>query len=789
MPRVLFVAMVNSIHAARWIGQLSGLDFDVHVFPCQTAGPHPLMTHATTHFTGLGLRAVGLSVALAQQARLKERLGVSSLPAVFDRSLWLARAIRRLKPDLVHSLEFQHAGYLTLKARERLHGRFPTWVATNWGSDISLFGQLPEHAPRIREILETCDYYSCECERDVNLAREMGLRGTVLPVLPNGGGYNLEKARSLRSPVPTSVRRTIVLKGYQGWAGRALVGLRALELCASKLEGYRIAMYLTSPEVELAARLFSARTGIPVEIVPRTSHEEILRLHGSARISIGLSIGDAISTSLLEAILMGAFPVQSCTACAEEWIEDEKTGFVVPPEDPQIVAAAIERALDDDGLVDRAAELNWRTCENRLDRRRIQPQVAAMYWSILRESGEARWKELPTGRRVFTTGVYGSGKTMLAGKYAVEQGLPYLDFDSLFTYSSKDNQSRRILGSLPDTFVMDAIPVDENYTWKDFSEYEASHKNVRVIWVYCPNGNEWLKRVNAKIHGRRDALRGFSLLRARAGILYRSRNSERIRQVLGSRKGLWRQIVRAAYIVAHAGQILATNTHEQHLRAYRSFYVLNVPATRGFQDVLYYDSCACEYTPEETMLERVGFPRLKLEHHLDKPSEGYDWKYQDIEVLNFTGYSGSPKTWKRIARLVDWRGKRVVDLGCNHGYFSFKAEDAGSRVIGLDQSCAVLETARLINDVRGGAVSFRLWVAGEEVPESDIILCLNVLHHFDDPGRVLGMMNASHAILEVKKEQVDLVGQYFPSYREVRSHRAGRAILLCDAGRRETEQT
>jgi hypothetical protein len=391
MPRVLFVAMVNSIHTARWISQLSDSDFDVHVFPCQTALPHPLITNATVHFIGLGLRAVGLSVVLAQQARLKDRLGISKLPAVFDRSLWLARAIRRLKPDLIHSLEFQHAGYLTLAARNRLHGQFPTWAATNWGSDISLFGRLPEHAARIREILEGCDYYSCECERDVKLAREMGFRGKVLPVLPNGGGYNLGTAQSLRSPGPTSARKTIVLKGYQGWAGRALVGLRALELCASKLEGYRIAMYLTSPDVELAARLFTARTGIPVEFVPKTSHEEILRLHGSARISIGLSIGDAISTSLLEAILMGAFPIQSCTACAEEWIEDGKTGFIVPPEDSQPIADALERALRDDVLVDSAAEANAHLAAERMDERVIRPQIIEMYERIVP-------REIPSGR-------------------------------------------------------------------------------------------------------------------------------------------------------------------------------------------------------------------------------------------------------------------------------------------------------------------------------------------------------------------------------------------------------
>src|SRR5690606_34488576 len=223
----------------------------------------------------------------------------------------LARLINRLRPHVVHSLEFQAAGYLTLEAKRRLNGAFPKWIATNWGSDISLFGRLPEHQPKIRQILQECDFYSCECERDVALARAHGLRCDVFPVSTNTGGFDLGLLRSLYSPASTAGRRVLALKGYQGWAGRALVGLRALARCADVLAGYSVHIYSPAPEVTLAAQLFSADTGIAVVIVPHgTPHKDILALHGRARVSIGLSVGDAISTSLLEAIVMGSFPIQ-----------------------------------------------------------------------------------------------------------------------------------------------------------------------------------------------------------------------------------------------------------------------------------------------------------------------------------------------------------------------------------------------------------------------------------------------------------------------------------------------
>ena len=253
-------------------------------------------------------------------------------------------------------MEFQEAGYLTLEAKRKFKGKFPKWIATNWGSDIYLFGRLAEHRERVRAVVENCDYYSCECERDVVLAREYGLRGEALPVIPNTGGFDLTECELLRKPGNTSERKLILLKGYQGWAGRALSGLRALARCADilKARGYSIAVYSSSPDVNLAVELFALETGVPVEIIPPCSHIEMLKKYGQARVYIGLSISDAISTSLLEAMVMGAFPIQSCTACADEWIVDGQSGLIVPPEDVDVIEKALRLALTDDALVDRA---------------------------------------------------------------------------------------------------------------------------------------------------------------------------------------------------------------------------------------------------------------------------------------------------------------------------------------------------------------------------------------------------------------------------------------------------
>lgn len=393
--RILFVAMSHSVHTARWLNQLNGQSWDVHLFPSMdVSGVHPDLRNVTVYRTFYARqRDRDKSVRLRGIPVISEDISYVGRKALerkwpYGRKLQLKNVIQWLHPDIIHSMEIQHAGYLTLEVKKRCLGRFPPWIVSNWGSDIYLFGRLAQHADKIKEILATCDYYSCECQRDVQLAKQMGLRGEVLPVLPNTGGYDLARIAQFRQPGPASRRRLILLKGYTGWSGRALVGLRAIELCADKLKGYNVAVYLAEDDVKIAAELVSQSTGIPIEVIPYSPHEDMLRLFGRARVSIGLGISDAISTTLLEAMVMGSFPIQSCTACADEWIVDGQSGFIVPPEDPEPIAAAIRRAVSDDALVDRAAELNAKVAQERLDKAIIRPQVIAMYEKIAGNTGK-----------------------------------------------------------------------------------------------------------------------------------------------------------------------------------------------------------------------------------------------------------------------------------------------------------------------------------------------------------------------------------------------------------------
>ncbi len=391
--RILFVAMSDSIHTSRWICQLADRNWDLHLFPSIDSGvSHPGLKNVCIHHSIYGRqnskrkknRFRGIPVINNNIAYVFRGFLKTSFPRYRIRQL--KRLIQKLQPDIIHSLEIQSAGYLTSNVLKICDSPSIPWIVSNWGSDIYLFGNLNQHVKKIQDVMENCDYYACECQRDVQLAKEFGFKGKILPVLPNSGGFDLNFLNEIRQDCKTSKRKKIILKGYQSWSGRALVGLRALERSADYLSEYEIVVYSASEEVRIAAELLQSKTGIPVRIIPLfTPHTEILKCMGQARIYLGLSISDALSTSAVEAMAMGAFPIQSDTSCLDELIENGNTGLLVSPNDPDVVEEALQRALTDDMLVDNAAKKNSILVRQYFDQKYVKPKVIEMYETVLKE--------------------------------------------------------------------------------------------------------------------------------------------------------------------------------------------------------------------------------------------------------------------------------------------------------------------------------------------------------------------------------------------------------------------
>lgn len=90
-------------------------------------------------------------------------------------------------------------------------------------------------------------------------------------------------------------------------------------------------------------------------------------------------------------------------------------------------------------------------------------------------------------------------------------------------------------------------------------------------------------------------------------------------------------------------------------------------------------------------------------------------------------------------------GKRVLDLGCNAGFWSLCALEAGCEyVVGIDAHPVNLAQAQFVFDVKGISrqrYQFKRAVVGEaslgQSGEFDIVLCLGLLYHLHQPVTLL----------------------------------------------------
>ncbi|MDB2389512.1 glycosyltransferase, partial [Flavobacteriaceae bacterium] len=250
------------------------------------------------------------------------------------------------------------------------------------GSDIYL-QKKPEIEKNVKQFLKRVDFLISDCERDYTLARELGFTSKFLGVFPGNGGVNFLVDKIL----PAAHRRTIVIKGYDDGVGKALVVIRALEnIKRSLLEPLDIVVYGADEKVVTYVNNSIFFSKLNIQIFPRHSfvlNEEILALKGKSSIYIGNSISDGLPNSLIEAMGMGAFPIQSNPGDASaEIIRPGENGFLISNTgDANHIAELIEKALLDFDMRKKAQAENTGLIGMKYSRSELKQKIINLYYS------------------------------------------------------------------------------------------------------------------------------------------------------------------------------------------------------------------------------------------------------------------------------------------------------------------------------------------------------------------------------------------------------------------------
>lgn len=165
----------------------------------------------------------------------------------------------------------------------------------------------------------------------------------------------------------------------------------------------------------------------------------------------------------------------------------------------------------------------------------------------------------------------------------------------------------------------------------------------------------------------------------------------------------------------------------------------------------------------------------------------FKW-YQRIRLTDEVYTPGSIQSEKRLRRIQlpeDLRGKSVLDIGCNEGFFAFEAERRGAAyVLAIDSDVTARKKFHIVKHLLKSNVDFSFLSVADlderKVGRFDVTLFLSVFHHLAYPFLALDRVAAvtsEVAIMEFLVAGIDGAGDEEPLVVRRMNERGRRHLL------------
>nr|WP_315146944.1 glycosyltransferase [uncultured Flavobacterium sp.] len=371
--KILFVSM-PSVHVIRWIENLKDTSHELFWFDVLDRGRLDTLDSVTqvVNWKKRKVKYIKGEYFLSKKfptlyEKVHPYLEVTANEA-------LKRVLLDIKPDVVHSFEMQGCSYPIFKVMQECPNI--KWLYSCWGNDLYYYQQFRIHLKKIKLVLSRVNYLHTDCKRDFELAKQLGFQGKHVGVIPGGTGYRLQDLEIYKLPLED--RKIILVKGYEHHLGRGLNIVMALEAIKNQIDNYEVVVF--GAHTKVIDYINSQNLNFTVFDRHGLSHDELLKIMGRSLIYVGNSISDGMPNTLLEAIVMGVFPIQSNPGeVTGEIIENGKNGFLIQdPNNIKEIQQHIEEALKDDERLRNAQSINL-TISRQLDYFLNQKKVVELY--------------------------------------------------------------------------------------------------------------------------------------------------------------------------------------------------------------------------------------------------------------------------------------------------------------------------------------------------------------------------------------------------------------------------
>ena len=116
----------------------------------------------------------------------------------------------------------------------------------------------------------------------------------------------------------------------------------------------------------------------------------------------------------------------------------------------------------------------------------------------------------------------------------------------------------------------------------------------------------------------------------------------------------------------------------------------------------------------------------------------YDGVYKKGEEKHFTNLSTTgiiTEETNEILKELNWKSKKILDVGCGTGYFSYKAAKKGADVLGIDFSTEAIEIAQ--SKYQHSHLKYQQMDVKKIEGKYDVIVSIGTLEHMDNPLQIL----------------------------------------------------
>ena len=369
--KILMVAIPN-YHFFQWVNQLKDSGYEVYWFDVTDGGSKSPKIKWVTQIKGWKLKW-----DYPFRTRIKKQFPKSYL--------FIEKAINNIEPDIVHCFEMQLSGLPILPVMEQ--NKLP-FIYSSWGSDLFYYKELGVSKEKLSQFYRRVDYLITDCKRDHEIMMKNGFSNQFLGVFSGNGGLTIDHSKIK----PSTERDTILIKGYDDGVGKASLVLEAFErISKDELQNKNIVIYSADDTVQQQIKASKKLSRLSITVYSRFTFIEnikLLELMGQSCIHIANSISDGMPNALLEAMSMGAFPIQSNPGqVTEEVITDSKNGYLIHnPLDVEEIVSHIKNALLNESLRASAQDFNINFTQTHYNRATLQPKIENLYKTVYAEN-------------------------------------------------------------------------------------------------------------------------------------------------------------------------------------------------------------------------------------------------------------------------------------------------------------------------------------------------------------------------------------------------------------------